>query len=200
MKIRQLFGFLIIALFIALIVEIFNNRPINNSVLIQAGHAGRVFGNTGSVNGKYKEVNWNILVAKEIENELKKNGIDVVRVGAKIPIANARIAVAIHFDGSRQPCSTGASIGYDKYHPIAKRTALRWKKIYKNYFPFKWHKENFTKNLSEYYGFNRVNTEKGFLVLELGEITCNKQVEWLEPRLELIGDRIADFIIDELDR
>ncbi|MCK4442264.1 MAG: N-acetylmuramoyl-L-alanine amidase, partial [Sulfurovaceae bacterium] len=100
MKIRQLFGFLIIALFIALIVEIFNNRPINNSVLIQAGHAGRVFGNTGSVNGKYKEVNWNILVAKEIENELKKNGIDVVRVGAKIPIANARIAVAIHFDGS----------------------------------------------------------------------------------------------------
>jgi len=200
MTIKQLFGFLIIGLFIALIVEIVINRPINTTVVIQAGHAGRVFGNTGSVNGKYKEVDWNILVAKEVEKELKKNGIDVVRVGGKIPIANARIAVAIHFDGSSRPCSTGASIGYDKYHPKARRTALRWKRIYRNYFPFKWHKENFTKNLAEYYGFNRVNTEKGFLVLELGEITCNKQIEWLEPRLDLIATKIADFIMDELDR
>ncbi len=200
MTLRQLFSFLIGVLFIALIVEIFNNRPINTTVLIQAGHEGRIIGNTGSINGKYKEVDWNVLVAKEIEKELKKNGIDVVRVGANIPIANARIAVAIHFDGSTKPCSTGASIGYDPYHSRAKRTALRWKKIYKNYFPFKWHKENFTKNLSEYYGFNRVNTEKGFLVLELGEITCNEQIKWLEPRLDLIAIKIADFIMDELDR
>jgi N-acetylmuramoyl-L-alanine amidase len=200
MSIKQLFGFLIIVLFIALIIEIYNNRPINTTVVIQAGHDGRIFGNTGSVNGKYKEVEWNLLVAKEVEKELKKNGIDVVRVGAKIPIANARIAVAIHFDGSNKPCSTGASIGYDKYHSQARRTALRWKKIYKNYFRFRWHKDNFTKNLADYYGFNRVNTEKGFLVLELGEITCDKQVEWLEPRLELISDKIADFIMDELDR
>jgi len=200
MRLKKFFGFLIIALFIALIVEIVNNRPINTTVVIQAGHAGRVFGNTGSVNGKYKEVDWNVLVAKEVEKELKKNGIDVVRVGGKIPIANARIAIAIHFDGSSRPCSTGASIGYDKYHHEAKRTALRWKRIYKNYFPFRWHKENFTKNLAEYYGFNRVNTEKGFLVLELGEITCNKQIEWLEPRLDLIATKIADFIMDELDR
>jgi len=200
MTIKQLFGFLIIGLFIALIVEIVINRPINTTVVIQAGHAGRIFGNTGSVHGKYKEVDWNILVAKEVEKELKKNGIDVVRVGGKIPIANARIAVAIHFDGSSRACSTGASIGYDKYHPKARRTALRWKKIYKNYFPFKWHKDNFTKNLADYYGFNLVNTEKGFLVLELGEITCNKQVKWLEPRLDLIGDKIADFVMDELDR
>ena len=69
-------------LFIALIVEIYNNRPINTTVVIQAGHDGRIFGNTGSVNGKYKEVEWNLLVAKEVEKELKKNGIDVVRVGA----------------------------------------------------------------------------------------------------------------------
>jgi len=200
MTIRQLFGFLIGALFLTLVISIYNNRPINTTVLIQAGHAGRTFGNTGSVNGKYREVDWNILVAKEVEKELKKHNIDVTRVGADIPIANARIAIAIHFDGSEIPCSTGASIGYDKHHQKSRRTALRWKSIYRGYFPFKWHKDNFTKNLADYYGFNRVNSEKGFLVLELGEISCNKQIEWLEPRLDLIALKIADFIMDELDR
>jgi hypothetical protein len=200
MTLKQLFGIIIGSLFLILIVSIYNNRAINTTVLIQAGHDGRTFGNTGSVHGKYKEVDWNILVAKELEKELKRNNIDVTRIGANIPVANARIAVAIHFDGSNTPCSTGASIGYDKEHPRAKRTALRWKSIYRGYFPFKWHKDNFTKNLSHYYGFSRVNSEKGFLVLELGEISCDKQIEWLEPRLDLIALKIADFIMDELDR
>ncbi len=53
-----------------------------------------------------------------------------------------------------------ASIGYDKHHPKARRTALRWKSIYRGYFPFKWHKDNFTKNLANYYGFSRVNSAK----------------------------------------
>ncbi len=200
MSVRKLFAFLIGSLFIILIVSLILNRPINTTVLIQAGHAGRTFGNTGSVNGKYREVDWNILIAKEVEKELKRHHIDVTRVGASIPISNCRIAVAIHFDGSSKPCSTGASIGYDRNHPKARRLALRWRSIYHNYFPFKWHKSNYTKNLADYYGFSRVNSEKGFLVLELGEITCDKQVEWLEPRLDLIATKIADFIMDELDR
>jgi hypothetical protein len=200
MTIRQLFGLLISGLFIILVVTIYNHRPINSTVLIQAGHDGRTFGNTGSINGKYREVDWNVFVAKEVERELTRNGVDVTRVGADIPYANARIAVAIHFDGSEQPCSTGASIGYQRDHPQARRTALRWKSIYRDYFRFRWHKDNFTRNLSEYYGFNKVTTEKGFLVLELGEITCAKQIEWLEPRLELIAIKIADFIMDELER
>lgn len=197
---KQLFGFLIAGLFILLVVAIYNNRVINTTVLLQAGHEGRTTGNIGSVNGKYKEVDWNILVTKEIEKELKKHDIDVVRVGAKIPITNARLAISIHFDGANKPCSTGASIGYDEDHIHAKKVAQRWKSIYEEYFPFKWHRDNFTKNLSDYYGFSRVNSEKGFLVLELGEITCNKQVAWLEPRLELIAVKVADMIMDELER
>jgi hypothetical protein len=196
---KQLFGFLIAGLFILLVVAIYNNSVVNTTVLLQAGHEGRTKGNIGSINGKYKEVEWNILVTKEIEKELKKNGIDVVRVGAKIPITNARLAIAIHFDGSKRPCSTGASIGYDHDHIHAKKVAQRWKDVYDEYFPFKWHRDNFTKNLSDYYGFSRVNSEKGFLVLELGEITCNKQIEWLEPRLELIAIKVADMIMDELE-
>jgi hypothetical protein len=197
---RKLFGFLIGGLFLLLIIAIYNNRVVNTTVLLQAGHEGRTSGNIGSINGKYKELDWNVIVTKEIERELKRHNIDVTRVGAKIPYTNARIAIAIHFDGANRPCSTGASIGYDIEHPKSKRLAYRWKSIYRGYFPFKWHRDNFTENLAEYYGFSRVNSEKGFLVLELGEITCNQQVAWLEPRLDLIAIKIADLIMDELDR
>jgi len=59
-------------------------------------------------------VDWNILVANEVAKDLKKNGIDVTRVGADIHFANTKIAISIHFDGSDSRCSTGASIGYQK--------------------------------------------------------------------------------------
>ena len=200
MNIRQLFGVLIGGLFLTLVIAIYNSKVINTTVLLQAGHEGRTKGNVGSVQGNLREVDWNIKVTKMIEAELKKNNIDVTRVGASIPVTNARIAIAIHFDGSNHPCSTGASIGYDENHINSKNLAHNWKRKYKGYFPFKWHRDNFTKNLSQYYGFSRVNSEKGFLVLELGEITCRNQTNWLQPRLELIALRIADFIMEELDK
>ncbi len=197
---RQLFGLLIGGLFLALVIAIYNSKVINTTVLLQAGHEGRTRGNIGSAQGALKEVEWNTQVTKMIEKELKKHNIDVTRVGAKIPISNTRIAIAIHFDGSNRHCSTGASIGYDVNHINAKNLARDWKRKYKGYFPFKWHHDNFTKNLADYYGFSRVNSEKGFLVLELGEITCKNQTNWLQPRLELIALRIADFIMEELDK
>lgn len=200
MNIKQLFGVLIGGLFLTLIIAIYNSKVINTTVLLQAGHEGRTRGNIGSVQGDLKEVDWNTKVTKMVEKELKKHHIDVTRVGATIPVTNARIAVAIHFDGANKPCSTGASIGYDVNNINSKRLADRWRHKYRGYFPFKWHRDNFTKNLSEYYGFNRVNSEKGFLVLELGEITCRNQTNWLKPRLELIALRIADFIMEELDK
>ena len=200
MHIRQLFGLLIGGLFLALIIAIYNSRVINTTVLLQAGHEGRTRGNIGSVQGHLKEVDWNIKVTKMVEKELKRNHIDVTRVGASIPVANTRIAISVHFDGAERPCSTGASIGYDIHHINSKNLARDWKRKYKGYFPFKWHRDNFTKDLSHYYGFSRVNSEKGFLVLELGEITCKNQTNWLQPRLELIALRIADFIMEELDK
>lgn len=197
---RKLFGLIIGGLFILLLVSIYQMRVVNTTVLIQAGHEGRTKGNIGSMQGDLKEVDWNTLMSKEIEKELKKQNIDVTRVGADIPIANARIAIAIHFDGSVRPCSTGASIGYDAEDIPSQKLAKAWRDIYESYFPFHWHKDNFTKNLADYYGFSRVHTEKGFLVLELGEITCQEQTAWLEPRLDIIATKVADFIMEELDK
>lgn len=199
MSVQSVFNWLIGGLFLLLVIAIYNNRVINTTVLIQEGHVGRIVGNIGSVHRGIKELDWNHLVGEEIERILEKEGIDVERVGARIPIANAVIAVALHFDGSETPCATGASIGHDGSY-FSRGMAKRWKREYSSFFPFKWHGDNFTKNLSHYYGFSRINATQGFLVLELGEITCDKQMDWLKPRLKQVASKIAHFIIKELKR
>ena len=167
-------------------------------VVVQAGHEGRSDGNTGSSYGKEKEVEWNILVANEVAKTLNKWGINTKRIGAKVPKIKSKVAISIHFDGASKPCSAGASVGYSNEE--SKELANRWKKAYKKVFPFKWHKDNYTTNLSNYYAFYEMEADK-FLVLELGEISCKKQVRWLKPRLKKIAHLIAaviakDFGID----
>lgn len=199
MSTRAVLNWFIGGLFLLFIIAIYNGRPINTTVFIQEGHVGRLVGNTGSEHRGMREADWNHIVGKEIERILKKRGVDVERSGAKIPYGNATIAVAIHFDGSNRECSTGASIGYNDSLE-SKSMARRWRREYRNFFPFLWHKDNFTEDLEEYYGFRKMNTSKGFLVLELGEITCDKQMDWLQPRLKQVASKIAHFIIKELKR
>ena len=199
MSVRAVLNLLIGGLFLLFLIYIYNNRVINTTVFIQEGHVGRLTGNIGSVHRGIKELDWNHLVGVEVERILEKNGIDVARSGARIPVTNATIAVALHFDGSEKPCSTGASIGHDG-SPASSSIARRWKQEYSSFFPFKWHRDNFTENLSDYYGFSRVSASRGFLVLELGEITCDKQMDWLKPRLNQVASKIAHFIIKELKR
>jgi len=185
-----------ILIFISFTIYKYYTKPL--AVIIQAGHEGRVNGNTGSSFGKEKEVEWNIIVANEVAKTLNKWGIETKRVGAKVSSMKAKIAISIHFDGATKPCSAGASIGYPNKN--SKELASRWKMAYKKVFPFKWHKDNYTKNLREYYAFYEIKADK-FLVLELGEISCKKQVKWLKPRLKKIAHLIAatiakDFGID----
>ncbi len=181
------------------IIAIFKYRPISTTVFIQEGHVGRLFGNTGSSHRGENESDWNYLVGEEVARLLRNRGIEVVTSGASIPYVNSKLAIAIHFDGSNRPCSTGASIGHNGTSS-AKDMSRRWRREYSSFFPFKWHRDNFTKDLENYYGFQRVSTKKGFLVLELGEITCYKQMDWLKPRLKQVASKIAHFIIKELKR
>jgi len=199
MSVKKLLNWFIGILFLVFLIAIYNGRVIDTTVFIQEGHVGRLIGNTGSVHNGIKESTWNHIVGQEIERILKKRGIDVATSGARIPIANATIAVALHFDGSEKPCSTGASIGHNGSY-ASKAMARRWKREYRSFFPFSWHRDNFTEDLRDYYGFSRINTTKGFLVLELGEITCDKQMDWLRPRLKRVASKIAYFIIKELKR
>jgi len=199
MSTRAVLNWFIGGLFLTFIIVIYNGRVINTTVFIQEGHVGRLIGNTGSEHNGVKESNWNHFVGQEIVRILERKGIDVATSGARIPYANATLAVALHFDGSNRPCSTGASIGHNGSY-ASRSMARRWKKEYSNFFPFSWHRDNFTKDLKNYYGFTRINTTKGFLVLELGEITCDRQMDWLKPKLRQVASKIAYFIIKELKR
>ena len=186
---------LLIILSIAFILYLGISKPID--VIIQAGHEGRTCGNTGAECKLYREEDWNILVADEVAKTLRSWNIDVKRMPARVRFTRAKIAVAIHFDGATTPCNSGASIGYPS--EASYDFAQRWKKLYKNYFPFKWHEDNFTNNLKNYYAYRWIRVDK-FLLLELGEITCNKQTKWLKPRLKKIAHLIAYAIATELDK
>jgi len=183
-----------ITILIAIAFALFWQHANPIPVVIQAGHAGRESGNTGAVANGNKEVVWNIFVAKQVAQKLQSWGIKVKRIGADVPHLKAKIAVAIHFDGAKTPCSSGASVGYPDKN--SQKLALKWKKRYKKYFPFRWQQDNFTENLSSYYAYNTIKAEK-FVVLELGEITCKKEVKWLKPRLKTIANLIAATIATE---
>jgi len=168
------------------------------SVVIQAGHEGRTCGNTGAECKNFREEEWNIIVANEAAKQLQAWGIDVKRVPADISLQRAKIAVAIHFDGAKRICHSGASVGYPDNN-ASKMFAQKWKKLYGHYYPFKWHPDNFTNNLKHYYAYTWIHADK-FVVLELGEITCPKQTAWLRPRLKKIGRLIAYTVATELGK
>lgn len=193
-KAAAFFALLIIALF-GFIVYWGTTKPVD--VVIQAGHEGRVTGNTGAEGPRYREEQWNIIVADAVTQQLRSWNIGVTRMPAKVTFTKARIAVAIHFDGAKRACYSGASIGYPNTHSYM--FAQRWKKLYSQYFPFYWHQDNFTRNLKQYYAYKWIRAEK-FLVLELGEITCEAQTKWLEPRLKKIAGLIAYSIAKELGK
>ena len=186
---------ILILLLIVFILYFGTKKPID--VVMQAGHEGRTTGNTGANSKLYSEEKWNILVANEVAKKLRSWDITVKRMPAEVSLARAKLAVSIHFDGARVPCASGASIGYPSSNSYT--FAQRWRKLYENYFPYKWHKDNFTSNLKNYYAYKWVHAEK-FLVLELGEITCKAQTTWLKPRLKKIAHLLAYTIATELGK
>ena len=167
------------------------------SVVIQAGHEGRTRGNIGAIGSLYREQDWNIQVADEVAKQLLQWHISVKRVPAVLPTIDTKIAVSIHFDAAKMPCHSGASIGYP--NSDSSSFAQRWKTLYSAYYPFKWHKDNFTSNLKNYYGYQHIHAEK-FLLLELGEMTCKRQTAWLYPRLKTIAHLVAYAIATELGK
>lgn len=189
--------FFALLIFILMIFIFYWTLTRDTTVLIQAGHEGRTTGNTGAETRFEREVEWNIIVADEVARILESWEIDVRRVPAEVSFLRAKIAVSIHFDAADKQCNSGASIGYPNDDSYA--FAQRWKKYYQDYFPFRWHKDNFTSNLAHYYAYDSIRADK-FLLLELGELTCAKQRHWLKPRLKTIAAMIAYTIAKELSK
>jgi hypothetical protein len=171
---------------------------LHYDVLISAGHEGRPqscarFPKRRCNLGTPGERAWNPVVADQAARKLREMGYSVAREPADFDgVFEVKAAIFIHFDGTDRPCTSGASIGY--HTEKSKPAAMLWRKMYGSVFPFRFMPDNFTKNLSDYYGFRQVHAKDAGLVLELGELTCPKQKAWLAPRLRWEGDYIAAFV------
>ncbi len=168
-------------------------QPEVASILIEAGHEGRTSGRTGAESKYGKEQDWTKTVADEANEVLKKAGISVIRTAAdRKRRSEVQLAVAIHFDGvDGRECGAGASVGYENNsNPDA---ATTWKSLYSQYFKFKWMPDNYTETLSNYYTYKLIKASDANLVLELGDINCDEQAKWLQPRLKQIGALVAHF-------
>jgi len=190
---------IIVGLFLLLAGERNNSGNSDNSdntlkadVYIQAGHEGRLFGKTGSVSPYGREIDWTRIVADEATRILRQAGVSVIRASADQRRKSViRLALSIHFDGSKTTCSTGASIGLN--NPSDRGAARAWKRMYRSVFPFKWMPDNFSRNLKYYYNYRYTVASDAELVLELGEISCPEQARWMKPRLRQLGALVAYF-------
>lgn len=193
---------LTIAALVALTAVTPANTPLQFDALVSAGHEGRPascaqFPTHHCNLGTAGEREWTPIVADEVARALRAQGLSVAREPADFAgDYDVKTAVFIHFDGNDHPCSTGASIGYRDATSLP--AALAWRALYSKVFPFRFMPDNFTGSLHYYYGFRQVHATHGSLVIELGEITCPAQRQWLAPRLKWAGDLIAQFMQSQI--
>ena len=133
------------------------------------------------------------MVADEATQILRAHGVRVARLPADFEgHYDVGTAAFLHFDGASPPCASGASIGYHRRHDAA--GAAAWRALYGQYFPFPFLPNNFTSGLRDYYAFRQVTATDSSLVLELGEITCPAQHQWLARRLHWVAQLLAYFL------
>ena len=172
--------------------------PIVADVLIGAGHEGRPqscarFPKHKCNLGAAGERELTPLVADEATRILRAQGLRVARVPADFAETyRVRAAVFLHFDGGTPPCSSRASIGYGRQSDAAGADA--WRDLYGKYWLFGFMPDNFTTNLSQYYGFRQVHASDSSLVIEFGELTCKPQQAWLLGHVHLLGELVAQFL------
>ncbi len=176
---------------------------VDADVLIQAGHEGQLRNHGGGTKPshgatglKLPEHQMTPIVADAATAVLREHGVTVERVGGVFPKTfEVQLGVCLHFDGSATPCASGSSVGYPPGVPLGSNqpTAELWKTLWQQHWPFKFMKDNFTANLSGYYGYSRMRTSIAEMLIEFGEISCREQDEWLQPRLEWIGALVAHF-------
>ncbi|MBC5815593.1 MAG: hypothetical protein GIW97_03535 [Candidatus Eremiobacteraeota bacterium] len=173
-------------------------------VLISAGHEGRPASCVHFLKHKCNlgtagERELTPRVADEATRVLRADGISVIREPADFDGTFAvKDALFIHFDGNTNRCGSGASIGYHREQDEA--AALAWRSFYTQSWKFRFQPDNFTDNLSNYYGFRQVDASDAALVLEMGELTCPEQNAWLRPRIDVLGELIARFVESRIKR
>jgi hypothetical protein len=173
-------------------------------VFIQAGHFNHHSWdkNTGCSGPLGDEIDWTPVVVNEATSVLREAGVSVIKSDASIKNSpqkfNVKVAVFVHFDGSKNPNAGGASVGYD--HDSDRDAATAWKQLYSNYYTFGWHADNYTKDLEGYYGFRNTVTQDAEFVIELGTLSNLQEAQWLKPRLQWLGRLVAHYLSDRIGK
>ncbi len=180
-------------------------------VLVQAGHQGRpdcnveppsLCRNTGASKSP-GEIVWTPIVADEATRILEAHGVSVLRMPAYLPRHyNVGVAVFIHFDAvpnPNRPCNAHSSVGYPP-GKASKALAQAWKAFYGRYWHDGFASDNYTGNLSGYYGYRHVTASKGQLLIEGGEMTCPADYAWLRSHLKFLGELVAYFVSRQIGK
>lgn len=183
----------------------------DKQVLIQIGHCkfdgfqncnhDASVKNGGTHFGEYTEPGMTQYIAFQARDYLIASGlpsdqIDVIGASVSEIKAHSNISyryfVSLHMDGSIRECATGASIGYPNKE--TKEFHVLWKKFYGELFPFKFMNDNFSgARMFHYYMWNKIDAGDEMLI-EFGEMTCEKQINWLVKNRDSLGNMLGEYI------
>lgn len=173
-------------------------------VFIQAGHFNHHSwdGNTGATGPQGAEIDWTPVIRNKAAEILNEHGVSVIKSDASIKGSHTKfhvaLAVFLHFDGTDNPNAGGASVGYNDDSDAPAASA--WKTLYREFYPFGWHSDNYTVNLRSYYGYANTVTSDSEFVIEFGTLSNPVEAKWLKPRLEWLGKLLAHYLSKRLDK
>lgn len=146
-------------------------------LVVQLGHVPRTTGFTGTA-GEQQVVT---AIGAEIRR-LKPAGWDlrIINADESSFLYQGDAFIALHCDGGAIS-ARGASVGYKT--PEGAALAQRWKAAYSAQgFPGGWRNDNYTTNLSGYYGFSRCLAQgnRACIVVEHGFLTNPHDAAWIK--------------------
>lgn len=177
------------------------SEDINYDVIIQAGHFPRKKGVTGGEGRLVWEQHMTVYIGALLLEYLLASDVNAVLVPADDFGSNlkSRIFVALHTDSapSGRHCTLGPSVGYKTegsdakgMHGLAFATAVSLDLSINNFM-----RDSYTKGLQGYYAFSSVRTELFEGVLEMIELTCERQEVSLLSNSERLASNLSQAIL-----
>lgn len=163
------------------------DRNKHYQVVLQVGHFPRKKGATGSQGKLINEQEGASLIAELLAAQLTELGIDFVLIGAddweyengvkqKGTLVKTDIFLSLHLDGSKKPCASSASLGYNpKFGKASMQLFGAGLAIALDYNAADFMRDNFTKNLSHYGDYGKSNSQIAEGIVELSELSCSTQ-------------------------
>ena len=128
------------------------------------------------------------MIGPMIVDVLKSHGLSAVTLRADAPIPKCRVLLALHQDGSPNPSTRGASVGYPSHTAVeSKRLGDIWKALYQLAgFEAGFRRDNYTAALSGYYAWRRSPATTNLLI-EHGFATNRFEENWMWDKADLIA-------------